>query len=53
MTDIELAMMQAKRDVLIEVVSALSGKPRTRRGRPPRLVEQAEEAQPAELMPVA
>ena len=52
-TDIELAMMQAKRDVLIEVVSALSGKPRTRRGRPPRLVEQAEEAPAAELMPVA
>ena len=52
-TDIELAMMQAKRDVLIEVVSALSGKPRTRRGRPPRLVEQPEEAPAAELMPVA
>lgn len=52
-TDIELAMMQAKRDVLIEVVSALSGKPRARRGRPPRLVEQAEEAPAAELMPVA
>ena len=52
-TDIELAMMQAKRDVLIEVVSALSGKPRTRRGRPPRLVEHAEEAPAAELMPVA
>jgi hypothetical protein len=38
-TDIELAMLQAKRDVLIEVVSALSGRPRTRRSRTPRSVE--------------
>ena len=53
-TDIELAMLQAKRDVLGEVVSALSGRPRARRGRPPRLVEQPEEAQQtAELLPVA
>jgi hypothetical protein len=37
-----------------EFVAALSGKPaRARRGRTPRLVEQAEEAPAAELMPVA
>lgn len=37
--DIELAMLQAKRDVLTEVVYALSGGPRSRRGRPPKRPE--------------
>jgi hypothetical protein len=49
----EIAVLQTRLDLTREFVAALSGKPRTRRGRPPRLVEQAEEAPAAELMPVA
>lgn len=48
----EIAILQTRLELTREFVSALSGKPRARRSRPPRLVEQPEEA-PAELMPVA
>ena len=34
--DIEIATLQARREMLAEVVSALSGKPRARRGRTPK-----------------
>jgi len=49
----EIAVMQTRLELVREFVAALSGKPRARRGRPPRLVEQPEEAPAAELMPVA
>ena len=49
----EIAVLQTRLELTREFVAALTGKPRTRRGRPPRLVEQAEEAPAAELMPVA
>ena len=51
--ELDLHVMQTRLDMIRDVVSSLSGKPRTRRGRPPRLVEQAEEAPAAELLPVA
>ena len=51
--EVEIAILQTRLDLVREFVAALSGKPRTRRGRPPRLVEQAEEAPAAELLPVA
>jgi hypothetical protein len=51
--EMEIAILTTRLEAVREFVSALSGKPRARRGRPPRLVEPAEEAQPAELMPVA
>lgn len=38
--DIEIATLQARREMLAEVVSALSGKPRTRRGRPAKQEQQ-------------
>ena len=50
--EVEIAILTTRLEAVREFVSALSGKPRARRGRPPRLVEQPEEA-PAELMPVA
>ena len=34
--DLEIATLQARREMLAEVVSALSGKPRTRRTRQPK-----------------
>jgi len=51
--EVEIAILQTRLEATREFIAALTGKPRTRRGRPPRLVEHAEEAQPAELMPVA
>ena len=51
--EVEIAILQTRLELTREFVAALSGKPRTRRGRPPRLVEQPEEAPAAELMPVA
>ena len=47
--EMEIAILTTRLEAVREFVSALSGKPRARRG---RLVEPAEEA-PAELMPVA
>jgi len=49
----EIAVMQTRLELTREFIAALTGKARTRRGRPPRLVEQPEEAPAAELMPVA
>ena len=42
-TDIEIATLQARREMLAEVVSALSGKPRSRRGRPPKVEQQQDD----------
>ena len=44
-TDIEIATLQARREMLAEVVSTLSGKPRSRRGRPPKVEQQQDEPQ--------
>lgn len=38
---IELAIIQARLEHVREGIKALAGKPRTRRGRPPKLVEDA------------
>jgi hypothetical protein len=38
---IELAIIQARLEHVREGIEALAGKPRTRRGRPPKLVEDA------------
>jgi hypothetical protein len=51
--EVEIAILQTRLEATREFIAALSGKPRARRGRSPRLVEQAEEAPAAELMPVA
>lgn len=42
--DIEIATLQARREMLAEVVSALSGKPRTRRARQKPAPEQDDTA---------
>jgi hypothetical protein len=41
--ELEMAILQARLDAVREFVSALSGKPRTRRSRTPRPVEPAGE----------
>jgi hypothetical protein len=41
--EVEIAILQARLDAVREFVAALSGKPRARRGRPPRPAEPVNE----------
>ena len=49
----EIATLQVKRETLTEIVAILTGRPRVRRQRAPRLVETPQEAPQPELEGVA
>lgn len=43
--EMERAVLDARLEIVREIVTALSGKPRTRRGRPPKVEQQQDEPQ--------